>query len=387
MNRPTDLPGQSMRDAEPAIYLDYNATAPVRPEAAAAVAAAMVATGNPSSVHRFGRDARQRIEEARGRVASLIGAAPADIVFTSGGSEANALALMGAGRARVLVSAIEHDSVLATAPAIGVGGAERIPVDANGVVRLDALERLLKADARPALVSIQLANNETGVLQPIPQAAAMAHVHGALIHSDAVQAAGKIAVDFAGLGVDFLSLSAHKIGGPQGVGALAVRSGLGLTPQHLGGGQERGRRAGTENGPGIAGFGVAADSAAAGLAEFARLALLRDRLEAELIARGARTFSSAVPRLANTSSIAMPGVLAETQIMALDLAGIAVSAGAACSSGKVRPSHVLRAMGASEAEASSAIRVSLGWDTMLRDIERLIEAWSALRARTQSRAA
>ena len=382
MSRATDVPGPTMRDAEPATYLDYNATAPVRPEAAAAVAAASIATGNPSSVHRFGRAARQRIEEARERVASLIHAASADVVFTSGGSEANALALLGAGRVRVLVSASEHDSVLATVP-----GAERIPVDADGIVRLDELERRVKADGRPALISIQLANNETGAIQPVAQAAALAHAHGALIHTDAVQAAGKIPVDFAALGVDFLSLSAHKIGGPQGVGALALRAGLAVTPQHLGGGQERGRRAGTENGPGIAGFGVAAESAADGLADFARLAELRDRLEAELVARGARVFSRAAPRLANTSSIAMPGVAAETQIMALDLAGIAVSAGAACSSGKVRPSHVLGAMGASEAEASSAIRVSLGWETKPRDVERLIEAWSALRARTQSRAA
>ncbi|HUC61001.1 MAG TPA: cysteine desulfurase family protein [Alphaproteobacteria bacterium] len=376
-----------MRDAEPAIYLDYNATAPVRPEAAAAVAAALAEPGNPSSVHGYGRAARGRLEESRAKVAALVGAAPSDVVFTSGGSEANALALLGAGRARILVSAIEHDSVLATVSALGEDGAERLPVDGNGVVRLEALEAALARDPRPTLVSIMRANNETGVLQPVAEAAMLAHAHGALIHTDAIQAAGKMALDLMELGVDYLSLSAHKIGGPQGVGALVLRAGASLAAQHLGGGQERGRRAGTENGPGIAGFGAAAQVAAKGLADFAHLAALRDRLESELVAHGAVVYGNAVPRLANTSAIAMPGVASETQIMAFDLAGIAVSAGAACSSGKVRPSHVLRAAGASEAEAACAIRVSLGWTTKDSDVERLIEAWDALRARTRSRAA
>ncbi len=369
------------------IYLDYNASAPMRPEVSAAVAAALAETGNPSSVHGFGRDARARVEAARERVAALVRAEPAEIAFTSGGSEANALALLGAQRPRVLVSAIEHDSVLAT-----VAEAELIPVDGNGIVRLDALETMLKsdmlkADRRPALVSIMLANNETGAVQPVAEAAALAHAHGALIHSDAVQAAGKIGIDFHALGVDCLTLSGHKLGAPQGVGALVVRQGTALAAQHRGGGQERGRRAGTENTPGIVGFGVAAELATAGRADFARLAVWRDRLEAGLMAQGARVFARSAPRLANTSCVAMPWVASETQVMALDLAGFAVSAGSACSSGKVKPSHVLRAMGASEAEASSAIRISLGWDTKADHIERLIEAWSALHRRAGSRAA
>jgi cysteine desulfurase len=367
----------------PAVYLDYNATAPVRPEAAAAVADALGLTGNASSVHRFGRLARRKLEDAREAVAALVGAPAERVVFTSGGTEANNLALTGAGRARRLVSAGEHDSVL-NAAAGAEGGLERIPLRRDGVVDLDALEARLGEDPRPALVSVMLANNETGVIQPVARAAETAHGRGALVHCDAVQGAGKIPVDMAALGVDLLSLSAHKLGGPQGVGALIVAEGIELAPLMLGGGQERRHRAGTENLPGIAGFAAAAECALAGLERMAGLAELRDRLERHLRARAPEIeiYGASAPRLPNTSCFGTPGLAAETQVMALDLAGIAVSAGAACSSGKVAPSHVLRAMGASEAEAGSAIRVSLGRDSGAAGIERFLEAWSALYSRT-----
>lgn len=367
-----------------AVYLDYNATAPLRPEAREAIAAALAEVGNPSSVHSFGQRARCRVEEARAQVAALVHASAAEVLFTSGGTEANNLALRGASRARILVSAIEHDSVLAAVP-----GPEGIPVGPDGIVRLGDLEALLEADPRPALVSVMLANNETGVIQPVAAAAKLAHAFGALIHCDAVQAAGKIPVDFAALGVDFLTLSAHKLGGPQGTGALVVRREAALAAEQKGGGQERSLRAGTENVPGIAGFGAAAQVALKAVADYARLERLRDRLEQGIraLARAARFFGEGVARLPNTACFTMPGVASETQVIALDLAGVAVSAGSACSSGKVRPSHVLRAMGASEAEAGSAIRVSLGWQTEAADIERLLEAWGALYARAGSKAA
>ena len=356
------------------VYLDYNATAPIRPEAAEAVARALAVGGNPSSVHGFGRAARRLVEDAREQVAALVGAAPSQVVFTGSGSAANNAALRVAGRDRLVVSAIEHDSVLRPAGE----SAARIPVTPAGTVDVDALDRLLAADPRPALVSVMMANNETGAVQPIGAVVACARRHGALVHSDAVQAAGRIAVDVGALGVDLLTLSAHKLGGPQGGGALVVADGLEIDPLVKGGGQERGRYAGTENVAGIAGFGAAAAAVAAALpAETARLAALRDRLEDALIAKapGATIYGSAAPRLANTTCIAMPGVLSETQVMALDLAGFAVSAGAACSSGRVQPSPVLRAMGVAEAEASSAIRISLGWRTSAADIDGFVAAW------------
>lgn len=358
-----------------AIYMDYNATAPVRPEAAQAVVDALAIGGNASSVHGFGRAARRTIEDAREAVAALVGVSPARVIFTSGGTEANALALQGSGRQRVLVSAIEHPSVLAA-----TSDAERIPVTADGVVDLAALERMLKVAQEPALVSVMAANNETGVVQPVAEVAELAHEAGALVHCDAVQAVGKIAIDMTALGVDLLSMSAHKIGGPQGVGALIVSDDIALMPLLRGGGQELRRRAGTENLPGVAGFGAAARLAGKGLAD---VASLRDQLEARIsaVAPHIEFFGRRASRLPNTSCFALSGLSAETQVMALDLAGVAVSSGSACSSGKVGASHVLKAMGAPNDLIGSALRVSLGWNSSADDVDRLVDAWRALVAR------
>ena len=365
-----------------AIYLDHNATTPLRPEAERAMAAALGRIGNPSSVHRFGRAQRRAIEDARERIAALVGARSEQVVFTSGGTEANALALRGSGRARVIVSAVEHASVLAAR-----SEAARVPVNPDGVIDLEALEALLAADSRPALVSLMLANNETGAIQPVAEAAEIAKRHGALVHCDAVQAAGKISVDMAGLGAHLLTLSAHKLGGPMGVGALVVDDAVPLKALLKGGGQERGLRAGTENVSGIAGFGAAAEAAAAGIGQAGRLGAWRDDLEARAVTAvpTARILGAGAPRLANTSCLALPGVAAETQVIALDLAGVAISAGSACSSGKVASSHVLAAMGVGEDIAAAAIRVSFGWSSVAADVERFLEAWTALAARTASR--
>ena len=369
-----------------AVYMDYNATAPLRPAAGDAMNEALEITGNPSSVHRFGRLARRVVEEARGQVASLVGAEANEVIFTSGGTEANNLALGSVDGAGIVVSAAEHDSVLGAAP-----GATIAPVDGQGVLDLEALERLLQENpkAPPGLVSVMLANNETGVIGPVAAAAEIAHANGALLHCDAVQAAGRIAIDMASLGADLLTLSAHKMGGPQGAGALVARGGVTVVPAQLGGGQERGFRAGTENVAAIAGFGAACDLARDDIADQSRLAVWRDDLEARIgaCAPDAKVFGAGAGRLGNTSCFTMPGVASETQVMALDLAGIAVSAGAACSSGKVGVSHVLRAMGANEAAASSAIRVSLGWRSRAGDIDQFIEAWRALHARAGAAAA
>jgi cysteine desulfurase len=365
-------------------YLDWNATAPLRPEAVAAMTDALRRCGNPSSVHRFGREARRALEAARAQVAALVGAPAAAVVFTSGGSEANQLALRGVRDRMVLVSAIEHDSVRQAVPAARV-----IPVTGSGVVDLAVLARLLDEVAGPALVSIMLANNETGVIQPIAEAARLAHGRGAVLHCDAVQAAGKLPLDMTALDVDLLSLSAHKLGGPPGVGALLMGADVPLAALQTGGGQERGRRAGTENLPGIVGFGAAAEVAAAQLGEWDRVAGLRDMVEQRLtaLAPDAKVFGADAPRLPNTLAISMPDVAAATQVMALDLAGVMVSAGAACSSGKVNRSHVLDAMGVPPAEAECTIRVSFGWSTGEADIDQLVDAWGALYARTRASAA
>ncbi len=357
-------------------YLDWNATAPLRPEAAAAMSKALGRWGNPSSVHRRGRATRQTIERAREAVAGLLGDVdPSGVIFVSGGTEANHLALLGAGRERVLVSAIEHDSVRHAVP-----DAEIIPVGPEGILSLDAFERLLAADARPALVSVMHANNETGVIQPVAEIAAIARRHGALFHCDAVQAAGKVALEVGSVCADLVTLSAHKIGGPPGVGALFVTGEVELAPLLRGGGQEHRRRAGTENVAGIVGFAAAATAAAAELAVYDRVGGLRNGLEAEIasIARDAVVLGAGANRLPNTSAIAMPGVAAETQVVALDLDGVMVSAGAACSSGKVGPSHVLAAMRVAPAIAASTIRVSLGWSSTEAEIDHFLRAWTGL---------
>jgi cysteine desulfurase len=361
------------------IYLDWNATAPLRKEARAAALAALEVTGNPSSVHGEGRAARHWIEQAREEVAALVGAAPRSVVFTSGGTEANMLALVPmAPRDRLLVSAIEHPSILAGGrfPAETV---ERLPVTAAGELDLAALERRMAALGGRALVSLMLANNETGVVQPVSQAASVVHAAGGTLHVDAVQAAGRIPCDINVLGADLLTLSGHKIGAPKGVGALIARTALPrLEPVIKGGGQERGLRAGTENVAGIAGFGAAAAAARAGLAtERARMAALRDRLEAGLKAAspGVVIFGAGSERLPNTTLFAVAGMRAETAVIAFDLAGVAVSAGAACSSGKVQSSHVLAAMGVPPQLAGAAVRVSLGPSTTESEIDRFIEAW------------
>jgi len=357
-----------------ATYLDHNATAPVRREAADAVCDILRLCGNPSSVHGAGRRAHGWLETARERVAALVGRPPSHVIFTSGGTEANALALKGSGRSRVFVSAIEHPSVLNA-----VDHAELIPVDADGIVDLDWLDMALEECGREALVSVMAANNETGVLQPMGKVAEVVRRHGALLHSDVVQLAGKAPLDKLSAQTHMMSLSAHKLGGPQGVGAvIADELDVALTPLIKGGGQERGKRAGTENLPGIAGFGVAAELAGSDLEDAERLTVLRDGLENRIAQIASTTVFAAQdrPRLSNTSCFAVPGLKAETLVMALDLAGIMVSAGSACSSGKVKASHVLKSQGWPDDLASGAIRVSLGRTTTEADIEKFMDAWT-----------
>lgn len=357
-------------------YLDHNATTPAKPAVIEAVSRALQAHGNPSSVHGAGRAARRLVEDARDAVAALAGARAERVVFTAGGTEANNLALRGAGRIRILAGATEHPSVLKACD-----GVETIPVRRDGRLDLDALDTMLNEAGKPALVSVMLANNETGVLHPVAEAAAIAKRHGVLVHCDAAQAPGRIAFDMASLGADLLTLSAHKIGGPQGVGALVLGPGIEIESLLRGGGQERRRRAGTENVPAIAGFGVAAALAHDDVTQAPRLAALRDRIEVRLADAGAVAIAKDAPRLPNTTCLSMPGVGSDTQVMGFDLAGFAVSAGSACSSGKVEPSHVLAAMGVPADVSRGAIRVSLGWSTTDTEVETFIGAWLALHSR------
>ncbi|MBI5319396.1 cysteine desulfurase family protein [Bradyrhizobium sp.] len=367
------------------IYLDWNATTPLRPEAKAAIAHAWDTGGNPSSVHAEGRQARQLVEDARAAVAAAVGAEAANVIFTSGGTEANSLALTpglrrnkGPAVERLLISAIEHASVL-SGGRFAAEATARIGVTRTGVVDLDRLRALL--DGPPALVSIMLANNETGAIQPVAEAAGMVHAAGGLLHVDAIQALGKIPFDLASIGADLVSLSAHKIGGPKGVGALVLAEGVeGLAPLLRGGGQEKGRRAGTEDVAGIAGFGAAAKAAlACRERDAARMEGRRERLEAGLQATpGTVVFAEEVQRLPNTVLFAVPGLRAETAVIGFDLAGIAVSSGSACSSGKVQPSHVVEAMGFGPELALGAVRLSLGWSTTEADVGRALEAWRKL---------
>jgi cysteine desulfurase len=368
------------------VYLDWNATTPLRPEAKAAMAQAWDMAGNPSSVHAEGREARRLVEDARAIVAGAVGGQPQNVVFTSGGTEANSLALSpglrrGAGLPvqRLLVSAIEHASVLA-------GG--RFPADAihsigvtrSGILDLDRL-RVLLAGGPPALVSVMLANNETGAIQPVAEAAEIAHAAGGLLHVDAIQALGKIPFDLASTGADLLTLSAHKLGGPKGAGALVLAEDLlRFEPLLRGGGQEQGRRAGTENVADIAGFGAAVKAAMAAMErDSVRVQRLRGRLESGLRQTpGTIVFSDAVQRLPNTVLFTTPGLKAETAVIGFDLAGIGVSSGSACSSGKVQPSHVLQAMGFAPELAQGAVRLSLGWSTSETEIDTALEAWRKL---------
>ena len=368
-------------------YLDWNATAPLRAQAKAALTTALGLCGNPSSVHGEGRAARRLIEVARGQVAHLVGADPDGVTFTSGGTEANALALTPfAARAgetpleRLLVSAIEHPSVK-SGGRFSAAAVSEIPATAQGVIDLVALQTILSKAGR-ALVSIMLANNETGVIQPVREAADIVHESGGLLHVDAVQGPGRIALDLKTLGADLLTLSAHKLGGPKGVGALVRAPGIHISePLIKGGGQERGARAGTENVAGIAGFGAAAEAVLHSLdADAARVGNMRDRLEAGLKAATphAVIFGTDAPRLPNTTLFALPGIKAETAVIAFDLDGVAVSSGAACSSGKVQPSHVLAAMGVPRVLSDGAIRVSLGPTTAESDVEKFLNAWNKL---------
>lgn len=364
-------------------YLDYNATAPTLPEVAREVARVMVEGGNPSSVHGDGRRAHANVEDARRKVAGLVGASAKDIIFTGGGTESNSLGLKGLIAAqnigRLLISATEHPSVLDLAKAVDVDVAI-VPVDSNGLVERDAWRVLLESDQK-TLVSIMLANNETGVIQPIKALAEEAKAVGAFFHTDAVQAAGKIPVNFEDLGVDMLSISAHKFAGPQGVGALVLKTGLELAPLTHGGGQELGRRSGTENVAGIVGMGVAADIARGKLRNGISQQNLRDELEAQLtaLAPEAVLIGQSAPRLPNTILVALPNVPAETQVIQMDLAGFSVSSGSACSSGKVSRSHVLDAMNLGEALAGSAMRISLGSGTDEAQISRFLDAWMKMR--------
>lgn len=369
------------------IYFDANATEPARPAALEALARAASVTGNPSSVHRAGRLARAMLESTRERLAALFGTGADNCVMTSGGTEANLLAVagLGAGR-RVLASAVEHDAVRAASVA------ESIAVDGDGVVRLDVLERMLaERDGRPALVCLMLANNEVGTIQPVAEAARICRLHGALLHVDAVQAAGRIAVDLRALGADSMAVSGHKFGGVKGAGALLLAGDTTrpLPPVMAGGGQEMGRRGGTPALPAIAAMAEAAREAVGALAAggaASAMAGWRDAIDEAAMAVGAVVCGGAVPRLPNTTCLALPGRGAQTQLIALDLAGFGVSAGSACSSGKVARSHVLEAMGLGPL-AGEAIRVSLPWTTREEEVTRFIDAYRTMAARLPARRA
>jgi cysteine desulfurase len=372
-------------------YLDWNATAPMRPEAKAAFAAAASHVGNPSSVHAEGRAARAVIEAAREEVAGLVGAMAGNVIFTSSGTEANMLALTPAietadekqPRSRLFLSAIEHASVR-SGGRFAADAIEELPVRPDGRLDLAALAGAIANTPRP-LVSVMLANNETGIVQPVAEASEIVHAAGGLLHVDTVQAAGRIPCDIGALGADLLTLSAHKIGGAKGVGALIrAREDIHFREALVrGGGQERGLRAGTENVAGIAAFGAAALAALTGrAAEANHMRALQNELEARLLAvtPEAVVFGrhDDIERLPNTTQFALPGLKAETAVIAFDLEGVAVSSGAACSSGKVQPSHVLAAMGAPGPLQRGAVRVSLGWNSTVTDVEKFLSAWTKL---------
>ena len=363
--------------SKPAIYLDYNATAPIRPEAREAVLRAFELAGNPSSVHAAGRAARDVVETARKQVGQLAGVVAGSVTFVSGGTEANALAIESAvasGVKRLVISAVEHDAVAETAAVSGLP-VEVLPVDEHGVADLSRLTELLAGEGR-TLVCLMLANNETGVIQPVAQASAIVRAADGLLHVDAVQAAGKIAINFSDLGADTLALSAHKIGGPQGVGALVAGTRANIVRRLHGGGQERGRRAGTENVAGIAGFGAAAQAAQRDLPHAADQGIWRDALARRVRDAGGVVLGEGAGRLPQTLCLAAEGFASQVQVMNLDLAGVMVSAGSACSSGKVKASRVVEAMGRSDL-APFALRVIGGWASTEADWIVCGDAWLA----------
>lgn len=370
-------------------YLDWNASAPLRPEARSAMVAALDAVGNPSSIHAEGRLARRVIEDARDKVATLVGASPNEVVFTSGATEANNW-VHRRGWSTIFYAPVEHASVLATIAASASQPIE-IPVLRSGAIDLSAFESALaglsvaaRSDRGTTLLTLQAANNETGVLQPLADAVALAKSYGLRIACDAVQVAGKIPFDLEASEVDYLTLSAHKIGGPKGVGAVVIRDGASLPAMLIGGGQEQRLRAGTENVAAIAGFGAAAEAAANGFADAHRIASIRDRLEAHVLEAvpGSTIIGSDAERLPNTCCVSIPARSAETLVAALDIAGIAVSAGSACSSGKVAQSHVLTAMGLAPAVVRGAIRISIGATTTEADVAALVAALKVITGRT-----
>jgi cysteine desulfurase len=373
------IEGQPMR-----VYFDHNATTPVAPSVADVMVRVLREDfGNASSVHRLGQQAKAILDEARTAVAGLIGAEPSELVFTSGGTESDNFALRGAaealeptGRKHLIATAIEHEAVLVTLKALARRGwrTTLLPVDETGIVKPEALEDALTNDT--AIVSVMHANNELGTIQPVAELARMTHGRGALFHTDAVQSVAKVPVDVRTLGVDLLSLSAHKFNGPKGAGALWIKRGTRMTPILTGGKHERTRRAGTENVPAIAGLGAAATLAKTKLAnDVARVAALRDRLEREVLARVPGTIVNGArdPRVPNTTNISFDRVEAESLLIALDLEGIAVSTGAACSSGTLEPSHVLRAMGLPTHRAQNSIRFSLGAENTDAEVDYLLE--------------
>ena len=377
------------------IYLDHNATTPLDPSVADAVSATLRNDfGNPSSVHHFGQRAKQLVDKARSTVASLIEAEPLEIVFTSGGTEADNLAIRGAadamkstGRTHLITSAIEHEAVLNTIKALDRQGWQTtlLPVDANGIVSVEDLTRII--NDKTALVSVMHANNEIGTIQPITDLAEVAHKHGALFHTDAIQSVGKVPVSVKTLGADLLSLSAHKFNGPKGVGALWLKRGVRLTTVQTGGRHERNRRAGTENVPGLVGMGIASELAQQKLTKSNQdFSTLRDLLEERILQGVSDTTINGLRnrRVPNTSNISFAGLEAESLLIALDLEGVAVSTGSACSSGSLEPSHVLRAMGLPSNRVQSSIRFSLGTGNSRADIERLISILPALVGRLRA---
>ena len=356
------------------IYLDYNATAPMRPEVISLMTQIMSGVGNASSVHGFGRAARKYIETARDQVATLCAVNTDQVIFTSGATEAINTVLYGYKDKPILISTIEHPAVIEAAE-----HATLIPVLPNGLVDIESYKDLLET-TKPAIVSIMLVNSETGVIQPIKELSDLAHAHGALFHTDAVQGAGRLDISLDKLGVDFMTLSAHKFAGPQGVGAIIKRNGLPLSKFMRGGGQEKNCRAGTHNTAGIAGMGLAAELASKNMEDYQRITALRDKIETHInnLTDKATIYGADAPRVGNTCNAGLAGMPAQTQMMALDLEGISVSSGSACSSGSFKPSHVLKAMGVNDENAKSALRISLGWATTSADIDVFLKSYTKL---------